>query len=69
MTHLQILRGLLQAGYSVKMEKLADGYHIEITKDGGSDAPAKWEIMDARLDQAVIRLSRFLSKDVKSFQE
>jgi len=56
MTQLQILRRLLQAGYSVEMHKLDDGYHVVVTGLDQAGAPARWESVDTRLDQAVNRL-------------
>ena len=66
MTHLQILRGILQAGYSVEMCKLDDGYHVQVSSNGHDSEPATWEFVDPRLDQAINQLMGFSAKDVEA---
>ena len=68
MTHLQILRALLQAGYSVTLEKQGDGYHVVVTGLDKAGAPGQWETADSRLDQAINQLMGFPSKDVQPTQ-
>ena len=66
MTHLQILRSLLQAGYSVTLAKLDDGYHVQVSTGGQAGEPAVREIVDPRLDQAINQLLGFSAKEVEA---
>ncbi len=57
MTHLQILRAALQAGYSLQLDRLDDGYHIAATGPSQAGTPYVWEAVDGRLDQAINQLA------------
>ena len=53
MTQLQIMRALLQKGYTVTMTRRAEVYHIAVEGESAAGTFYTWEAMDSRLDQAI----------------